>query len=194
MGAGRQNSGCFALHWGCEPSTARRRDRPPGDPLQSSISASRSREHVPLTVWDGKVRMSVAGRRKTKLLVYLDRPMRTAVGSSLVDGPRLASTHSQARHHQPADAAPGGQRTLLHVVGAARGLPAAEVGLLRTPRPVLVVRRFDREAQRNRRRVAELSVGTSLTPVGLRPLPVAHKYERNLGSAGGAPHLRRCEL
>ena len=67
------------------------------------------------------------------------------------------------------------------------GLPAAEVALLRTPRPVLVVRRFDREAQ---------EIGGELRVVRRHhrrlsacDLPVAYKYERNLGSAEAVRHI-----
>jgi HipA-like protein len=47
---------------------------------------------LPLNVWDGKVRMSVAGLQD-KLLVYLDAPLAEGARLWLVDGPRLASTH-----------------------------------------------------------------------------------------------------
>jgi hypothetical protein len=47
---------------------------------------------VPFTIWDGKVRMSVAGVQD-KLLVYLDAPLDRGGRLFLVDGPRLASTH-----------------------------------------------------------------------------------------------------
>lgn len=68
------------------------------------------------------------------------------------------------------------------------GLPAAEVGLLRTPRPVLVVRRFDREVENTgghprvrRRHIIDACQACDL--------PVAYKYERNLGSADVSKNL-----
>src|SRR5690606_26987774 len=61
-------------------------------PLQELDQRIAEREHVPLTVWDGKVRMSVAGLQD-KLLVYLDRPLQEGGRLFLVDGQRLASTH-----------------------------------------------------------------------------------------------------
>ena len=70
------------------------------------------------------------------------------------------------------------------------GLPVAEVGLLRTPRPVLVVRRFDREVKNlggqprvHRRHIIDAAQACDL--------PVAYKYERNLGSAEAVRHIRR---
>lgn len=60
--------------------------------LQELEQRIAERNHVPLTVWDGQVRMSVAGLQD-KLLVYLDRPLREGGRLFLVDGQRLASTH-----------------------------------------------------------------------------------------------------
>lgn len=151
------------------------------------------REHVPLSVWDGKVRMSVAGLQD-KLLVYLDRPM-TDLGRDggrlfLVDGQRLASTHIL----KPDTGNPQTPHLAVNehfCMSLARrmGLPAAEVGLLRTPRPVLVVRRFDREVQNaggqlrvHRRHIIDACQACDL--------PVAYKYERNLGSAEAVRHIR----
>ena len=48
------------------------------------------REQLPLTVWDGQVRMSVAGLQD-KVLVYIDKPLVQGGQLFLVDGPRLAS-------------------------------------------------------------------------------------------------------
>lgn len=158
-------------------------------PLQELDQRIAQREHVPLTVWDGKVRMSVAGLQD-KLLVYLDRPMHDGGRIFLVDGPRLASTHIL----KPDTTNPQTPHLAINehfCMSLARrmGLPAAEVGLLRTPRPVLVVRRFDREAQ---------EIGGELRVVRRHiidacqacDLPVAYKYERNLGSAEAVRHIR----
>ncbi len=69
------------------------------------------------------------------------------------------------------------------------GLPAAEAGLLRTPRPVLVVQRFDREVQEagGRLRVHRRHI---IDACQVCDLPVAYKYERNLGSAPLVRHIR----
>ena len=68
-------------------------------------------------------------------------------------------------------------------------LPAAEVGLLRTPRPALVVRRFDREVQQlgGQPRVHRQHI---IDACQAFDLPVAYKYERNLGSAPAVRHIR----
>ena len=158
-------------------------------PLQELDQRIAEREHVPLTAWDGKVRMSVAGLQD-KLLVYLDRPLLEGGRLFLVDGQRLASTHIL----KPDTANPQTPHLAVNehfCMSLARRmkLPAAEVSLLRTPRPVLVVRRFDREVENvggqprvHRRHIIDACQACDL--------PVAHKYERNLGSAEAVRHIR----
>jgi serine/threonine-protein kinase HipA len=144
---------------------------------------------MPFTVWDGKVRMSIAGVQD-KLLVYLDAPLEQGGRMFLVDGPRLASTHILKPDL--------GQPKLPHLavnehfcMTLARriGLPAAEVQLLRTPRPVLVVRRFDRVAQEQDDgvRVDRLHM---IDACQACDLPVSFKYERNLGKAPEVRNIR----
>lgn len=158
-------------------------------PLQELDRRVAEREHVPLTVWDGKVRMSVAGLQD-KLLVYLDRPVAEGGRLFLVDGQRLASTHIL----KPDTASPNTPHLAVNehfCMSLARriGLPAADVALLRTPRPVLVVRRFDREGLHvggeprvRRRHIIDACQACDL--------PVAYKYERNLGSAPAVRNIR----
>lgn len=158
-------------------------------PLQELDQRIAEREHVPLTVWDGKVRMSVAGLQD-KLLVYLERPLLEGGRIFLVDGQRLASTHIL----KPDTGNPKTPHLAVNehfCMSLARrmGLPAAEVGMLRTPRPVLVVRRFDRDVE---------NVGGSprvhrrhiIDACQVCDLPVTFKYERNLGSAAAVRHIR----
>jgi serine/threonine-protein kinase HipA len=158
-------------------------------PLQELDQRIAGREQLPLTVWDGKVRMSVAGLQD-KLLVYLDRPLREGGRLFLVDGQRLASTHIL----KPDSGNPKTPHLAVNehfCMSLARrmGLPVAEVGLLRTPRPVLVVRRFDREiadaggeVKVHRRHIIDACQACDL--------PIAYKYERNLGSAEAVRHIR----
>jgi serine/threonine-protein kinase HipA len=158
-------------------------------PLQELDRRIAEREHTPLTVWDGKVRMSVAGLQD-KLLVYLDRALADGGRLFLVDGQRLASTHIL----KPDTGNPNTPHLAVNehfCMSLARrmGLPAAEVDLLRTPRPVLVVRRFDRELQPGG---GELRVRRRhiIDACQACDLPVAYKYERNLGSAPAVRHIR----
>lgn len=158
-------------------------------PLQELDQRITEREHLPLTVWDGKVRMSVAGLQD-KLLVYLDQPLSAGGRLFLVDGQRLASTHIL----KPDTGNPQTPHLAVNehfCMSLARrmGLPVAEVNLLRIPRPVLVVRRFDREVedaggqpQVHRRHIIDVCQACDL--------PVSYKYERNLGSAEAVRHIR----
>jgi len=146
------------------------------------------RDAIPLAVWDGKVRMSIAGVQD-KLMVYLDRPLDEGGRMFLVEPP-LASTHILKPE-------PGRTATPHLVVNehfcmslAKRmGLPVAEVSIYRTPQPVLVVSRFDR-----------LVLNEDTGPVVQRlhiidacqasDLPATYKYERNFGSGEHVRNIR----
>jgi serine/threonine-protein kinase HipA len=147
------------------------------------------REQLPLNVWDGQVRMSVAGLQD-KLVVFIDTPLAQGGRLSLVEGQRMASTHIL----KPDTGNPKTPHLAVNehfCMSLARrmGLPVADVDLLRTPRPVLVVRRFDR------------AMASAQTPVHVQrlhiidacqacDLPVSYKYERNLGNAAEVRHIR----
>lgn len=163
--------------------------------LQERIA---QRHQIPFSVWDGKVRMSVAGFQD-KLLVqkHGDRLL-------LVDGP-LASTH--ILKPQPLNT------RLTHMVAnehfcmrlaQAVGLRAyktaslvAEVEILRVPDPVLCIRRFDREASMDdpiqvpgagalpRVRRVHIIDGCQALDV-----PPSLKYERNIGNGPDVRHIR----
>jgi serine/threonine-protein kinase HipA len=150
------------------------------------------RDQIPLAVWDGKVRMSIAGVQD-KLMVYMDRPLDEGGRLFLVEPP-LASTHilkpDPARQVTP------------HLVvnehycmSLARRmkLPVAEVSIYRTPRPVLVVRRFDRVVVNgdgkgaNEPAVQRLHI---IDACQASDLPESFKYERNLGSGEHMRNIR----
>ena len=146
------------------------------------------RDAIPLAVWDGKVRMSIAGVQD-KLMVYLDQPLEDGGRMFLVEPP-LASTHILKPEPDRA-VTPHlvvNEHFCMSLAGRI-GLPAAEVSIYRTPRPVLVVKRFDRV-------VLERAEG----PVVLRlhvidacqasDLPSAYKYERNFGSGEAVRDIR----
>lgn len=200
---GLAKTNIFGLIWalGAETAGALRftgdaaSTRPAGEPVLREVSPEEldqriaEREHVPLTVWDGKVRMSVAGLQD-KLLVYLDRPLNDGGRLYLVDGQRLASTHIlKPDTDNPKTPHLAVNEHFCMSLARRMGLPAAEVALLRTPRPVLVVRRFDREVENaggqprvHRRHIIDACQACDL--------PVAYKYERNLGSAEAVRHIR----
>lgn len=162
---------------------------PPREVTRDELNQRLSeRDAIPLAVWDGKVRMSIAGVQD-KLMVYLDRPLDEG-GRMFLAEPPLASTHILK---------PDPGRTVTpHLVvnehfcmslAKRMGLPAAAVGIHRTPRPVLVVSRFDRV-------VAQEAAGAVVKRLHIidacqaADLPATYKYERNFGSGEHVRNIR----
>jgi len=154
------------------------------------------RDKIPLAVWDGRVRMSIAGVQD-KLMVYLDRPLSDAGRLFLVEPP-LASTH--ILKPDPARAVTPHLVVNEHFcMSLARRmkLPVADVSIYRTPRPVLVVRRFDRVVVQgaaddaahgaNEPTVRRLHI---IDACQASDLPESFKYERNLGSGEHVRNIR----
>jgi serine/threonine-protein kinase HipA len=137
------------------------------------------RADVPFAVWDGRVRMSIAGYQD-KLAVYLDGER-----MYLVEG-ELASTHilkpEPAENRLPMLVA---NEHFGMSLASRLGLAVAPVSILRLPDPVLVVERFDRmRVERGVRRLHLIDGCQALN------LPVSYKYERNFGSAGDVRDIR----
>lgn len=137
------------------------------------------RAQVPFMVWDGRVRMSIAGYQD-KLAVYLDDER-----LYLVEG-ELASTHilkpepSEAR--LPMLVA---NEHFCMCLARRLGLTAAPVSILRLPDPVLLIERFDRVRESERvRRVHIIDACQALN------FPVSYKYERNFGSGRDVRQIR----
>lgn len=146
------------------------------------------RDAVPLAVWDGKVHMSIAGMQD-KLVVYLDGPLE-AGGRMFLAEPPLASTHI-LKPDPATDKTPHLVVNEYFCMSLAQrmGLPVATVSLYRTPRPVLVVSRFDRVVQDSAagRTVQRLHI---IDMCQAADLPVDFKYERNLGDRESVRHIR----
>ena len=146
------------------------------------------RDAIPLAVWDGKVRMSIAGVQD-KLMVYLDRPLQAGGRMFLVEPP-LASTH--VLKPEPGRAATPHLVVNEHFcmsLAKRMGLPVADVSIYRTPRPVLVVSRFDRVVSEG----AAAPVVQRLHIIDVcqaADLPATYKYERNFGSAEMVRNIR----
>ena len=131
----------------------------------------RERQDVPFSVWDGTVRLSIAGYQD-KLAVFEDNG-----DWALVDGAERASTHIL----KPDPIAPrlAGLTTnefFCMRLAEAIKLPVAPVRLAHVPEPVLVVERFDR--QREGDRVRRLHLIDACQAIGVTP---ALKYERPYG-------------
>lgn len=186
---GAETTGAFRFWRSGEAPPPSLAATPPREVTRDELNQRLSeREAIPLAVWDGKVRMSIAGVQD-KLMVWLDRPLDEGGRMFLVEPP-LASTHILK---------PEPDRKLTpHLVvnehfcmSLARrmGLPAAAVGIYRTPRPVLVVDRFDRSVSKANGEtvVQRLHV---IDACQARDLPVTYKYERNFGSGEHVRNIR----
>jgi serine/threonine-protein kinase HipA len=175
---GQETSGALAFLAAESASaiqTVRREIRP--EELKLRID---ERERVPFAVWDGGVRMSIAGYQD-KLAVYLDPDNRIY----LVEG-ELASTHilkpeSVDKRLQLLVANEHFSMSLARRLG----LSVASVSILRVPDAILVVERFDR--MREAERVRRLHVIDACQALDL---PVAYKYERNFGSGRDVRNIR----
>lgn len=137
------------------------------------------RARIPFSVWDGRVRMSIAGYQD-KLPVYIEDGR-----LFLVEGP-LASTH--ILKPEPLEA----RLSMLvanehYCASLARrlGLPVAATSILRVPEPVLVVERFDR--LRTPAKVQRIHIVDACQALDL---PVSYKYEHNFGSGRDVRHIR----
>ncbi len=137
------------------------------------------RAHMPFSVWDGRVRMSIAGYQD-KLPVYMAEDH-----MYLVEEP-LASTH--ILKPEPAEARLPMLVANEHYcmrLAHRLGLSVARVAILRLPDPVLAVERFDRAPAPGRvRRIHIIDACQALD------LPVAYKYERNFGSGVDVRNIR----
>jgi serine/threonine-protein kinase HipA len=178
LALGRESTGAISLlpegmHPGQVPDT--RREITIGE-LSGRI---RGRPHEPFNVWDGRVRMSIAGYQD-KLAVYRDDH-----GHYLVEG-KLASTHIL----KPEPLSPNLPNLVANEhfclrLAASLGLPTTDVDILRVPEPILVVERFDR--RRNDDSVQRLHVIDACQALDLG---VSHKYERNFGGGRDVAHIR----
>ena len=193
---GTETTGAFRF-WRSDEEPPAVAAKPPREVTREELDQRiAERDEIALAVWDGKVRMSIAGVQD-KLMVYLDRPPSDGARLFLVEPP-LASTHilkpDPARQVTP------------HLVvnehfcmSLARHmkLPVAEVGIYRTPRPVLVVRRFDRvvvpgdgEAAAQGAKEPTVQRLHIIDACQASDLPESFKYERNLGSGEQVRNIR----
>lgn len=131
----------------------------------------RDRPGVRFTVWDGRVRLSIAGFQD-KLAVFEDDGK-----WYLVDGSKLASTHLLKPEpvERPLAGLTTNERFCMRLADAV-GLKVAPTRLEHVPEPVLVVERFDR--RRDDERVTRLHCIDGCQALGL---PAAWKVERVYG-------------
>lgn len=137
----------------------------------------RARPYKPFSVWDGKVRLSIAGYQD-KVAVFKE-----SAEWFLVEGNELASTTILKPEPLSANLAGLTSNEFFCMRLATNiGLPAAAVRLSHVPEPVLEVDRFDRTAEKDR--VRRLHVIDGCQALGIPPVL---KYERPYG---GSPDVR----
>lgn len=140
----------------------------------------RDREKQPFSVWDGKVRLSIAGYQD-KIAVY-EREGKWY----LVEGSQLASTVivKPAPMRKQLVSLPGNEHMCMQLARRI-GLDAADTRLVHVPEPVLLVRRFDRIEHEGE--VTRVHIVDGCQALGLG---VSMKYERAYGDARDVAHLR----
>lgn len=146
----------------------------------------RQRDFLPFPIWDGKVRLSVAGYQD-KLQVLLEGD-----DISLVDGD-LASTHIlKPEPRNPITPCMVANEHFCMTLAANIGLTVAPVMIRRIPEPVLLIERFDRQTITSPDAKTIIGVKRRHVIDGCQALdlPVSHKYERNFGNGRDVKHIR----
>jgi serine/threonine-protein kinase HipA len=188
----------FAVDTSAEEAARIAREHLAG-PARRSISNDelsqriKERDAIPFPVWDGKVRLSLAG--------YQDKLQVLVEGEhlSLADG-ALSSTHLL----KPDTRNPQMQHMVANehfcMTLAARinqkmrgPLVVAPVSIRRVPEPILLIERFDRIVQRDKETSGRaLAVTRKHIIDGCQALdmPSTFKYERNLGSGKDVREIR----
>lgn len=199
---GAESTGAFRFLTPDDTGAVTQPHRPPRkvtlDELHERIVGRAQR---PLLEWDGGIRMSVAGFQD-KLPLYIHGELDAGAGVTmfLPDYP-LASTHILKPQPPEIDYMVVNEHYCMKLAKA-MGLPVAEVAILRTPEPVLVVTRFDRTSASAQ--VPDIVSEHLPAPQRLRPverlhiidacqaydLPVSFKYERNFGNGRDVAHIR----
>ncbi len=159
----------------------------PARPLSAHELSLRIRERpeMPFSVWDGKVRLSIAGYQD-KLAVFEEDGQ-----WFLVEDPRMAST--LIAKPEPVARFMAGMTSnefMCMRLAAAVRLPVAKTHLKHVPEPVLVVERFDREVIRQPDSVTTVRRIHCIDGCQALGLPVDFKYERPYGDAPDVQDVR----
>ena len=142
----------------------------------------RDRANKSFSVWDGKLRLSVAG--------YQDKIVAFEKQGSwyFVDGPALASNIIlKPEPKSSAMAGMTGNEFLCMRLARLVGIEVASVRLTHLPEPVLIIERFDRITSSDFKTVKRLHVIDGCQALGLSP---AMKYEKPFGVSRDVKHIR----
>lgn len=174
---GRESTGALriAIEGAASPATNRLREVAHAE-LSLRI---RDRPQTPICVWDGRVRLSIAGYQDKMAVIEQDATW------YLPDG-LASSTHilkidpiGESQVHLTTN------EFLAMRLAKAVGIDTATVRLVHVPEPVLVVERFDR--RRNAGEIERVHVIDGCQALGL---PSHFKYERQFGSGKDVAHIR----
>ena len=140
----------------------------------------KERKKTPITIWDGKVRLSLAGVQEKLPIAIIDGKFGFGEG-------KLASTHilkfDTSDTHLVLNEAIS--LHLAHKAGLA--VNKAKIEFF-DHEPVLVIERFDRKILPTYQEVQKLHVIDGCQLLSLSP---SYKYERNFGSARDVQHIRQ---
>jgi len=178
IAVGRETAGAISIRTEKPNLTDQDQLRPL--PLSEISERIRHRPHLPFSVWDGKVRLSIAGFQD-KIAAY-----RKNEDWFLVEGPNYASTYI-LKPEPVADQMRGmtSNEFFCMRLAAKIKLPTAQVELLCVPEPVLVIKRFDRKLTDHG--VERLHIIDGCQALGLS---VSYKYERPYGNNPDVQHIR----
>lgn len=147
----------------------------------------KKRDLIPFPIWDGKVRLSLAGYQD-KLQVLVE-----GGNISLVDG-GLSSSHllkpESVNANSPHLVA---NEHFCMTLARQMGLPVAPVAIRRLADPILLIERFDRQVvwDKERPNTAKAVLRRHVIDgCQALDLPVEYKYERNLGSNRDVREIR----
>ena len=176
---GKETAGALSLRveGSAVAMTTSERRHLPREELSARI---RDRAQTPFSVWDGKVRLSIAGCQD-KVAVFEE-----AAEWYLVEGSTLASTH--ILKPEPTNLLLAGLTSnefFCMRLAAAVKLPVASVQLHHVPEPVLAITRFDRVIEHGI--VRRLPAIDGCQALGL---PVSFKYERPYGDSSDVRNIR----
>ncbi|MCU7372032.1 HipA domain-containing protein [Paucibacter sp. O1-1] len=150
-------------------------------PLAELSERIRSRPEQPFSIWDGKVRLSIAGLQD-KIAVYEDGgKLFLANGDGIASTVILKPAPANARLAE----LPAIEHSCMRLAAAA-GIATARTRLLHVPEPVLLVERFDRRRSGDGG-IERLHIIDACQALGLAP---ELKYERAYGDQDAVKHLR----
>lgn len=147
-------------------------------PEQELIDRIQKRQETPITVWDDKPRLSVAGVQE-KLPVLITEDDRYGLGEG-----ELASTHILKFGKHPDEHIVLNEHLCMTLARRLK-LPAAETEIIRFGEPVLKVKRFDRVLQSNK--VDRLHIIDGCQMLDMSP---SYKYERVYGDGRDVQDFR----